>query len=1173
MTFKFRLSAGAAVCVIAASISPVAAYAQQTTAAIQGVAVDEKGRPVGDASVTVIYQPSGAKVSTKANAAGQFDLRGLQVGGPYTVSGAAAEHETRAVDNLYLSVASSERVTLTLPATNRVAEVTVTAPKASKALVADVGSRTTIRAQAIEAVVTPKRDLRDVGRRDPLASLDFVTRGTGPTGGLYIAGSLPRTNRITIDGVRSQDDFGLNTGGLSTNRGPISLAAIEQVAVQDAPFDVEEGDFTGGALNVITKAGGNTFHGEGFGFTRTGRWVGTQLPFTAVTVDANGNISGPASGTHKVVNKIHESNEGGFLSGPIIKDKLFFALSYERYDSIDLTAAGPLGQGFATSFSPLPGISTGAGATAADIASAISGWNGYAGSSKLTPGVVSRTFPIIDEKASARIDWNIADGQHLFVTWRGAFSSVEKARSTSTTGIFLDTNTYAQPETENNFSGQLNSKWTERLSTEARVSYRDYVRGQTPPEGQGFSQFTICGDPLDAGATFSCSSGVPSISFGPDQFRQANVLNTSDLAAEFVANYRFGENHLLKFGYQYKGIKIYDLFVQQAHGVYYFDSVSDFAAGKANQLAFGNAFSGKATDAAAQLNYQVHTLFAQDTVDVTRDLTLNYGLRYDIYGTSSTPLGNANFFGRYGFTNQQTYGGLSVLMPRVSATWRQPDFELSAGFGLVSGGIPDVFITNSFGANTGAATNAINIRRQADGSFIDVNTSTVVDPALGAAILNLNKADATVASQPAAAAIALLNLDSVNRRTAYTNSLAPDFKLPSDWKANIAFQTRQLSFDWRVDGVVTRSQDSIAFRDLRARLLTQNGTQLLTPDGRLRYDGLNITAAQRAALGLPVSANPDLVNLGLNGDIQAYNPDTTNYSTTVAFTVAKRWRGLDGSLSYVLQRGTGLIGISEFGTTEGGNSTSGNYYADQTFNTDPNGAALGRLNNQINRAVKLNLSYSIEPKPGWLTRVTLFGEYRSGRPINFLFTDPAGNRNPTFGVSRDDALLYVPNLSTPNAANALQFTDNKGATVFFDSQKSLTSFTQLVKFFNIPQGGIVPRGVGHNPDVTRFDLQFEQDIPTPIRGHKLIATLDIANIGNLIDHNWGVVKEYGNSRAGVPIVNVQCADATGKASGSGSPVCAAYRYSYTTVNAANAATPSIDANSLYSIVIGLKYKF
>ena len=168
----------------------------------------------------------------------------------------------------------------------------------------------------------------------------------------------------------------------------------------------------------------------------------------------------------------------------------------------------------------------------------------------------------------------------------------------------------------------------------------------------------------------------------------------------------------------------------------------------------------------------------------------------------------------------------------------------------------------------------------------------------------------------------------------------------------------------------------------------------------------------------------------------------------------------------------------------------------------------------------------------------------------------------------------MPNLSTPNAANPLQFTDSNGTTVFFANQAALTSFTQLVNRFHIPQGGITQRGIGRNPYVSRIDFQFAQEVPVPfVHDQKVVFTLDIANIGNLINHQWGAIKEYGGSRSGVPIVNVQCASSTGVVSGSGSPVCSSYRYSYTTVSAASAATPTIDPNTLYSVVFGVKYKF
>jgi hypothetical protein len=77
-----------------------------------------------------------------------------------------------------------------------------------------------------------------------------------------------------------------------------------------------------------------------------------------------------------------------------------------------------------------------------------------------------------------------------------------------------------------------------------------------------------------------------------------------------------------------------------------------------------------------------------------------------------------------------------------------------------------------------------------------------------------------------------------------------------------------------------------------------------------------------------------------------------------------------------------------------------------------------------------------------------------------------------------------------------------------------------------------------------------------------------------LDKHWGVVKEYTNARAGGLLVNAQCANAAGVASGNASPVCTAYRYSYTTVSPTVLATPTIDQlSSLYTIELGLKYKF
>lgn len=537
---RYRMAGSAALGAIAVALFAPAAFAQQTTAALRGVAVDEGGAPIAGATVTIIHTPSGTKSSLVTDAAGVFDARGLRVGGPYKVIGKAAKFADQTLTDIYLTVGDAGRITLNFSATNEVSAVVVTGKKKSFADLANVGSRTTLKSADIEEVVTVKRDIRDVARRDPLAQLDFVARGTGPSGGLYIAGSSPRRNRITIDGVRSQDDFGLNTGGLSTNRGPVSLEAVEQIAVQATPFDVEDGDFTGGALNMILKSGGNDFHGSVFDLYRTPRLIGNRVPQFSTVTNADGTI-GVQQSTANVKIYVHDQNYGAFLSGPIIRDRLFFAVSYEKYSSYDVTAAGPAGQGYGTLFNAL-GLSTGPNATAADINSALSNWTKYAASSKLSPGQDDLVKPVLDEKSSVKIDYNITDTQRLTASYRHAFSSVWK-RSPSATSISLDSNWYAQPENEDNYALQLNSKWSPDLTTEARVSYRGYQRGQNPPEGQGFANISVCTDNLSVGSLTSCSSGRPSISFGPDQFRQANILKTTDLAGSFTADYRFLDTH------------------------------------------------------------------------------------------------------------------------------------------------------------------------------------------------------------------------------------------------------------------------------------------------------------------------------------------------------------------------------------------------------------------------------------------------------------------------------------------------------------------------------------------------------------------------------------------------------------------------------------------------------
>lgn len=1166
MTMWKKLSGGAALAVLASAAIVQTATAQQTTSAVRGTVMGPGGAPVTNADIRIVHTPTGAAQSTGTNSAGVFDAQGLRVGGPYTITVSAPNLAVATYQNVYLSLGDPLKVDFDLQPLDT---VTLEGQGVNEIRMANTGTQTVLGRDSIETVVTTRRDIRDVARRDPLVTLDNVTRSTGPAGGIYIAGSTPRANRITIDGIKSHDDFGINTGGLSTTRGPISIEAIEQMTIQPVPFDVSEGDFTGGAINLVLRGGTNEFHGSIFGNYQNEGYAGERLDSIARPI------------------KVKLENSGGFLAGPIIPDTLFFAASLEYFDSLDANGFnGPIDLGFAGA--PINGLSGGLPRlTSADLAGVVATYNSYAVSQDQTySGRYPTVTPTTDQKRSLRLDWNVSDQHRAQASYRHAESSLFKPAGSATTISPIE-NWYVQSELEDNYALQLNSAWNDHFSTEARIAYRSYIRGQDPIQGQNYSLSIVCMDPTAQGGSTStgCTTNVPSWNMGPDVSRHANKLKTENLSTELLGTYSLG-THLFKAGVQTKTIDIFNVFVQRARGSYYFDSQADFASGKVNRLLYTNHPSGDPTRAAAVFDYTVASLFAQDSWDVTEDLTFNIGARWDKYTLDAKPALNTNFVNRYGFDNTRTYDGLDVLMPRISARWNATDdLTISAGVGLFSGGIPDVFISNSF-SNTGALTYDIDLQRSTTSGtgYVDAISNTAVATSIGDALMTVNKA--TYGYGVPAIANTLFVPTSSAARTASTNSLAPNFEMPSDWKANLSIDYA-LPDDWMLgfDFVASRSKESIALRDIRSRLLTINGQQQFSPDGRIRYDGLNIAASTRATLGLPTSSITEFSAAVGNGqDLQAYNPGKESWSETTALSIAKTFDfGLDFSLAYVHQDAKSYGMLSEFGTTAGG------FYGEQMTKEDPNGPTYGIPTNRIKDQWKLTASYEMELVEGFKSRFTFFGERRSGRPFNFTMSDAATTtssaRGPVFGVNHNTSLLYVPNMASPDTPGGLKFTSpiinpNTGAptVVFFDSAATRDAFAAVVNRYNLPVNAIVPKNFGINPDVESLDFQFAQEIPSFIEGHKLTATMDVKNLLNFLNNEWGLVKEYTDSRGGASqrVVAASCADASGAALGNTTAACPAYRYSLfnsTGAGAIGSNQPTVDPSSRWYVQFGLKYSF
>jgi outer membrane receptor protein involved in Fe transport len=1182
-----KLLGGAALAVLSLSLA-AQAHAQETTSAVRGEVTDATGGPIAGATVVVTHVPSGTRAVTRSGPGGVFDARGLRVGGPYTLEVTAPDYQGERIEDVYLSLGNVFRVAVDLESSQE--EIVVMGALVRRG-VDGAGPITALNRDDIEAVTTINRDVRDLARRDPLVSQDVGTnRGAGGQSGISIAGSSPRSNRITVDGVQAGDDFGLNTGGLSSLRGPLSLDAVEQFAVQAVPFDVEEGDFTGGALAVVLRQGGNDLKGSLF-----------------VNYQNDGMVGRLVDG-RRLATRVSFENYGGFVSGPIIEDKLFLALSAENFFSLDISPRGPGGAaaGFANGINGIGGVGQ---LTQANLDAIFndpgSPYQGYAVSSAFPVGNIPLVEPIQDTKWSARLDWNITDKHRANFTYREAESEVIiRNLIGNATSAGFDTTWNNIPEQESVSVLQVNSDWTPNFSTEVRLSYRDYERQQSPYSGQDFAEVDVCLENLGAGVFLSgdarfCSTNVPTAFFGPDQFRHANYLQTDNTQAQVSGEYSLGD-HVIKAGVQWQRIAIFNLFVPQSEGVYNFDGIEAFAAGVASQFRYQNALSGDPNDAAAEFNYATWSAFVQDSWDVSDELTLTAGLRYDFYTADDKPAFNPNFQTRNGFRNDTTYDGLDVIMPRFSFEYTPTErLEISGGVGLVSGGLPDVFLSNSFG-NTGILTSGFDLRRNnaADTALdcVEANGAFVVTEAI-CNMLTVNLADPSTFQDAPALAQQLVGGLTPNPFNE-TNALAKDFEMVADWRGAIKVGydiTDNIRLGFDVVGV--RSDTGLAFRDQRAQRLLIGGQQALTPDGRIRYDSRIAGGSLR--------------------DIVAFNPGDESWLVTTALSVSGDFdNGLSGSLAYVHQDSDVFGSFADFGTTASG------LYSDQYAALDPNSSVGGRIASEVEDMLKVSLQWSKKFFGDYETRFSLFGEYRDGRPINFLFSDPSATRSILFGVNRAGHLLYVPDLTAgrTSLAGADLFRNNTGGaplaaalgnvrfgsatgalataaqqeyirlngtgvifaptitvsptavTITRTAAQNLALFEQIVQRFGLPQGGIVDKGAANNPDVAQFDFQFMQELPGFRDGHRFQFTMDVQNFLNLINDEWGIIDEYTDSRTGGRVVDVLCANNAGQIQGAG-VACDQYLFNNTN-DGTFLRTPTRNTDeSRWAILLGLRYQY
>lgn len=1084
MQFKFFLAASAASVSLACGLA-TPAYAQETSSAVRGQVMGESG-PLAGATVTVVHEPSGTTLTTTTSSDGTFAANGLRVGGPYTVTVEADGYQSAQVSDLELQAGIPARIPVTLEKSR---EIVVTATSVQPKIALTDGPTTALGRTEIEGAASVNRDVRDLARRDPLATIDLTNSRT-----IEIAGNNGRLNRFSVDGMTMSDDFGLNNGGLPTSRGPVPFDAIEQFSVKVAPYDIAEGDMQGGAINVVLRSGTNKLHGGAF---------------YAYTGDG---LTGSKSRTASVSLNFDSNQYGGWLSGPLVKDKLFFMVAYEH------TKEGqPLDAGFGAGFAnQVPGLTQ----TVIDsVTSTAQSRYGYD-----TMGLIATTNEQ-DEKIVAKLDWNVSDSQRASVTYIRNVGTNQFQQGTFLTAPYslgYQSNGYELREEINSGTFELNSTWSDTFSTTARVSYRDYNRDQSPFGGRSFPQMTVCTDAVSVTSATSCTGTT--LVFGPDISRHSNDLNTENFSVDLTARIELGDHSLRLMG-GYTNVHVYNLFLQRSLGDFYFDSLADFAAGNANQLRYANAVpSNDPNNAAAQFSTKNWTFGIQDEYQVTDNLSMTIGLRYDLFDNSVLPALNPNFTARMGFSNRSTFKGRGLFQPRFALNWNPTDrLSIKAGVGVFGGGTPDVFLSNVY-SNTGQLTNAVTITRAGCAATVP-NTCGALNGITGGTI--------------PASVISYLTTNVASLATAPTDVIDPKLDIASKMKITVSVDYEAdlgpLGDGWLFGAqfVFDRTLSGYMWTDLRSVPVG------FLPDGRTRY----------GPIGNVATTNRDLMLTNTEDGRGIFG----------TFRFEKRFGDLTVDGSYTRSSVKDRSSLTS--------STSSSNYGNNAFE-DPNMPAYGRSIYEYTNQWKFGLNYRHAFFGNYKTTVGIFGEYRSGRPYSVTMLDATGTRGTVFGTvgNLGNMLLYVPTVGDTR--------------VSFDTAASETAFNTMVDTLGLGKyrGKIVPKNSQSSPSFFKIDLHFGQELPLPVAsGMKLELFADVENFLNILNKDWGSLRQV-QFPYNAAVVRVQCLNApvaTGTAPGAGvvntssTQSCVQYRYS-TVVNPNEVLQTR---QSLYGIRVGVRLKF
>ncbi|MGH2563335.1 MAG: TonB-dependent receptor domain-containing protein, partial [Ginsengibacter sp.] len=676
----------------------------------------------------------------------------------------------------------------------------------------------------------------------------------------------------------------------------------------------------------------------------------------------------------------------------------------------------------------------------------------------------------------------------------GVVSSVAQSRlpnnRNSNKSIGFTNSDYGTDHIVQSATLELNSNFNSRVSNQLLLAYTHIDDKRNSPGGV-FPTIEI----FDGDTTVPGVGGGNYMSAGTDPFTRNNevVNNIATLTDNFTY---FAGKHTLTAGATYEYQKVGNAFMAGSESYYIYNTLNDFVT-DATPAYFSYTYSlipGQPKVFSANLKVGQLGVYLQDEFNINPNFKLTYGIRGDIPTYLEQPKENPaitalQFPDKNGnltnFSTGKWPNSTLLLSPRVGFRWKVPDEKglvLRGGTGVFTGKIPFVFLTN-MPSNSGVYQNGtvLNTPAQLAGVTFNPNPDAYIS----------KFPSAITATAPGSFVL-----------------IDPNFKFPQVFRTNFGID-KQLGngFTATVDILYTKDLNAVKMRN--ANLIDPTGT-LSGEDNRKYYPATQTGAAK--------FVNPSV------GSIIVLENTKKGYSFATTAQLSKAFaNGFYGSVAYTYTLAT------EISPNPGSQATSA--WQSIINKGTPNDEELYNSAYSIPHRVIGTISYRKEYAHHFASTLSLFYEGEAQARFSYIIN---GDLNRDGNSSSDLMYIYAKGSDVP----FVDFTTTTAGvtTVKYTVAQQQAAYDQFVSnspYLRKHKGQYAERNSALTPWYNRIDGRFLQDFFIMAGGtkHTLQFSVDVLNIPNLLNKNWGI-KQYTSLGSATNFIENPLAlkgvDATGK---------------------------------------------